>query len=97
MLQKLACMRLSHHAETAAILSILYGLPAIQINKVQRVLNAAPRLVDRAPRHCHVTPLLRELHWLPVRQRIHYKSLLFTFKTIHGKSPVYLQLRVNFT
>ena len=36
--------------------SLLYGLPAIQINKVQRVLNAAARLVSRAPRYCHVTP-----------------------------------------
>ena len=36
--------------------SLLYGLPAIQINKMQRVLNAAARLVSRAPRYCHVTP-----------------------------------------
>ena len=62
--------------------SLLYGLP---------VLNAAARLVSHAPRCCHVTPFLRELHWLPVRQRINYKILLLTFKTIHGKSPVYLQ------
>jgi len=41
-------------------------------------------------RYCDVTPFLRELHWLPVRQRIDYKILLFTFKTIHEKSPVYL-------
>ena len=71
--------------------SLLYGLPAVQIKKVQRVLNAAARLVSHAPRYCHVTPFLRELHWLPVRQRINYKILLLTFKTIHGKSPVYLQ------
>ena len=70
--------------------SLLYGMPAV-LNKVQRVLNAAARLVYRAPCHCRVTPLLRELHWLPVRPWIHYKILLFTFKTMHGKSPVYLQ------
>ena len=52
---------------------------------------AAARLVSRAPRYCHVTSSLRELHWLPVRQRINYKILLLTFKTIHGKTPVYLQ------
>ena len=66
-------------------------LPGIEINKVQRVLNAATRLVSCAPRCCHVTPFLRELHLSPFRQRINYKILLFTFKTIHGKSPVYLQ------
>ena len=53
--------------------------------------NAAAGLVCHAPRHCHVTPFLRELHWLPVGKQIHNKNLLFTFKTIHGKSPVYLQ------
>ena len=82
-------MRLSPHARTIA--TVLYGLPAIQINKVQPVLNTAAKLVSRAPRYCHVTPLLRELHWLPVRQLTDYKILLFTFKTIHEKSPVYLQ------
>ena len=48
--------------------SLLYGLPAIQINKVQGVLNAAARLVSHAPRYCHFTHFSCELHWLPVRQ-----------------------------
>ena len=43
------------------------------------------------PRHCHVTPLLRELHRVPLRQQIHFKILLYTFNTIHGNTPVYLQ------
>ena len=55
------------------------------------VFYATARVVSRTPRYCHVTPLLRELHWLPVRQRMNYKILLVTFKTIHEKSPVYLQ------
>ena len=45
--------------------SLLYSLPASHLNKVQRVLNAAARLVFRAPRYCRITPLLYELHWLP--------------------------------
>ena len=39
---------------------------------------------------CHITPLLAELHWLPVRSRIHYKILLITFKILHGLSLKYL-------
>ena len=46
--------------------SLLYGLPASHLNKVQRVLNAAARLVCHAPRYCRITPLLYELHWLLV-------------------------------
>ena len=71
--------------------SLLYGLPASHLNKVQRVLNAAERLVCRAPRYCRINPLLYELHWLPVRQRISFKILLFVFKAIHGLAPTYLK------
>ena len=63
--------------------SLLYGLPASQLNKVQRVLNTAARLVCCAPRFSHITPLMYELHWLPLKQRIHFKILLFAFKAIH--------------
>ncbi|XP_068759144.1 uncharacterized protein [Montipora capricornis] len=64
--------------------SLLYELPACQLNKMQRVLNAAARLVCKAPRYLHVTPLLRELHWLSIRQRVNFKIILFAFKAIHG-------------
>ena len=70
--------------------SLLYGLPNYQFNKLQRVLNASARLVCNAPRFCHISPLLRGLHWLPVKARIQFKILLITFKAIHGLAPKYL-------
>ena len=48
-----------------------------------------------APRYCRITPLLYELHWLPVRQRISFKILLFVFKAIHGFAPTYLRELVS--
>ena len=39
---------------------------------------------------CHITPALRQLHWLPVVKRIQFKILLLTFKAIHGLSPPYI-------
>ena len=42
-------------------------------------------------KYCHVTPLLRELHWLPVRLRVDFKILLVTFKILHGVAPSYLK------
>ena len=57
----------------------------------QRVMNASARLVYCAPKYCHVTPLLRELHWLPVRLRVDFKILLVTFKILHGVAPSYLK------
>ena len=71
--------------------SLLYGLPNYQLNKVQRVLNASARLVCNAPKFCHISPLLRGLHWLPVKARIQFKILLITFKAIHGLAPKYLR------
>ena len=52
--------------------SPLHGIPEYQTLKLQRVMNASARLIYRAHKFCHITPLLAELHWLPVRSRIHY-------------------------
>ena len=76
--------------------SLLYGLPNYQLNKLQRVLNASARLVCNAPRFCHISPLLRGLHWLPVKARIQFKILLITFKAIHGLAPKYLHDLLTF-
>ena len=70
--------------------SLVYGIREYQTMKLQRVMNASARLIYRAHKFCHITPLLAELHWLPVRCRIHYKILLITFKILNGLSPKYL-------
>ena len=48
----------------------LAGLPDKQLSRLQSVLNAAARLVFSARKHEAVSPLLRDLHWLIVPQRI---------------------------
>ena len=70
--------------------SLLYGLPDTLISKLQRVQNACVRLVYHAPKQCHITPLLQDLHWLPVKMRIMFKILLLTFKALHQLAPSYL-------
>ena len=37
-----------------------------------------------------MTPVLKDLHWLPVQQRIWYKIALLTFKALHGMAPTYI-------
>ena len=59
--------------------SILYGLPDMQINKFQRIQNSAARLVTHAQKHDHITPILYELHWLPIKVHVQYKILSLTF------------------
>ena len=64
--------------------ALLYGLPKYKIQRLQYVLNSAARLVT-------LSPVLMELHWLPVEQRVGLKILLFTYKVMNGMVPVYLQ------
>ena len=69
---------------------LLFGLPKVQIAKLQRVQNAAARLILGIGKFSHITPALYELHWLPVSLRIDFKILLLTFKCIYGQAPTYL-------
>ena len=64
--------------------SILYGLPARELTKLQRLQNSAARIIFNIPKMCHITPVLRELHWLPVKFRIQFKFIMITFKVING-------------
>ena len=70
--------------------ALIQGLPCCELKKLQKVQNAAARLLVGVSRKCHITPILRELHWLPVVCRIQYKILLLTFKCIKNIAPKYL-------
>ncbi|XP_068729146.1 uncharacterized protein [Montipora capricornis] len=74
---------------------LLYGLPAAQLNKLQRIQNSAVRLVCSLPRFCHISPTLFSLHWLPVCFRIEFKLLILAFKVIHGLAPQYITDLIN--
>jgi len=39
-----------------------------------------------------MTPVLRDLHWLPVRQRITFRTAVLVYKCLHGMAPHYLQM-----
>ena len=61
-----------------------------QLQKLQRVQNTAARLICNISRFDHITPVLVDLHWLPVKFRIDFKILLITYKAIHGLAPEYI-------
>ena len=65
--------------------ALLYGVPNNLIYRLQRVQNAAARLVFRAPRFCHITPLWVGLHWVHVKFRIDLKIILITFTVLNGR------------
>ena len=67
--------------------SLLYGLPDYDIN--QRIQNSAARIVTNTSKYDNITPILQKLYWLPIRQSIHFKSLLITYKSISYVAPKY--------
>ena len=56
------------------------GIPAEQLNRLQRVQNAAARLVLSKRKNDHITPLLKRLHWLPVKARCDYKIATLVYQ-----------------
>jgi len=68
----------------------LVGIPMYQLKRLQSVLNAASRLVFSSPRRDHVSPLLRQLHWLKASERIQYKLAVLVYKCLNGIAPSYL-------
>ena len=62
--------------------SLFLNLPRCQLDRLQLILNSAASAVSNIPRFTYISPVLKSLHWLKVDQRIHYKILLITYKTL---------------
>jgi len=58
--------------------SLYYKLPKSQFSRLQQIQNSLARTVMKAPKSCHITPILRFLHWLRITERIEYKLLSLT-------------------
>nr|XP_022297089.1 uncharacterized protein LOC111106637 isoform X5 [Crassostrea virginica] len=70
--------------------ALLYGINKQLTNKLQRIQNTTARIITRTRKHDHITPVLINLHWLPVDRRILYKILLNVFKCLNNLAPGYL-------
>ena len=71
--------------------SLLAGLPDGDYAKLQKVHNTAARIVTRTLKFDHITPVLIELHWLPIPLRIVFKILLMVFKALNNMAPMYIR------
>jgi hypothetical protein len=70
--------------------SLYFGLPNCDIQRLQRIQNAAAKLILGYSRFQSSSLALRTLHWLPIRSRIDFKIALLVFKCLHGLAPAYL-------
>ena len=71
--------------------SIYYGLPNYLLKKLQNILNRAARLIRGLSPYDRITPVLIDLHWLPIKARIIFKINVFTFQAMKYGKPVYLR------
>ena len=71
--------------------SLLMGSTKYQLDKLQRVLNMAARVVKCLRKYDPIRVHLFELHWLRVPQRIEFKVLTLVFKCVNNLAPEYLQ------
>ena len=70
---------------------LLCGMPSVKLAKLQKIQNNAARLLTTSSKWDSITPILRDLHWLPIPERIHFKTLLLTYKALNGEGPAYLR------
>ena len=71
--------------------SLYINLPLSKINRLQKIMNEAARLITYTPRNEHITLAMKDLHWLPVKERIEFKILTIVYKALHGQTPDYIR------
>ena len=70
--------------------SLLYGMSDYIIKRLQRLLNAAARIVTNLGKYYHITDAMKKLHSLPIESCIQYKVLVLVHACVHNVSPPYL-------
>ena len=71
--------------------SLLINLPNKDIERLQKVQNAAARLISRTPKSESAKPVLKRLHWLPIAYRIKFKIAVIIHRCLHDTAPSYLK------
>ena len=69
--------------------SLFNSLSSRNATRLQYVQNALAQFVTGASKYTHITSSLRTLHWLPIRQRIIFKTLVLVYKYLTTGQPKY--------
>ena len=71
--------------------SLFRGLSCFNLHKLQSIQNTLARIVTNHRKYAHVTPILKQLHWLPMKYRCMFKTATLVYKFLHSGSPSYFQ------
>lgn len=61
-----------------------------ELSRLQLLQNSAATILTRTCRRTRISPILKELHWLPVSYRVKFKILVLTFRALHVQAPSYI-------
>ena len=75
--------------------SVWANTSSCNIKKLQLIQNFASRIITGAAKFDHVTPLLRQLSWLSVKQQLYLRDSVMTYKCVNNLTPMYLSSNVN--
>jgi len=95
-LRDVAVMLHHHQNSSSGVYLLLYGLLQLYgmsdslLRKVQSIQNATAHLVTGARRCDHIMPVLHQLHWLLVHQRVEYKVAYLVHQSLAGQTPAYV-------
>ena len=64
--------------------------PEYNLSRIQAVQNFAARIVSNSRKYDHISPILKDLKWLPVRQQLYYRHAIMAFKCMSGCEPASL-------
>ena len=67
--------------------SLFLNLNCQQTERLQLILNSTARAVTKTPKYNHINLHLKSLHWLKITQRIQYKIISLTYKSLQFKQP----------
>ena len=69
--------------------ALIFGPPKNQLDRLQKVQNAAARVIFQIAKFDHISSALIDLHWLLVTFRV--QLLLYVYKSLHNQSPPYIK------
>ncbi|KAF7237565.1 Fatty acid amide hydrolase [Varanus komodoensis] len=75
--------------------ALYVGLPLKSVRMLQLVQNRAARLLTGTGRYVHMTPVLHQLHWLPIEVWAQFRVLVMTYEALNSLGPGYLKERLR--
>ena len=57
--------------------------------------NYAARVITKQSKYTHITPILKQLNWIPIAEFLKYRYVIIVYKCLHNTAPPYLKSLIN--